>query len=185
MKKYFAKFKQITVACAITMLLYLATYWITSALMNEAAEPMYRLVLGIYSLVLMSVFDLILIRFAHIKKSVGEKAAMQDFKDGYRGLKTDISFLFKRELPTLITLAMINGASWILISLDKLIFSKRTVTAVLLLYAPLNVIGVALPEWGNSILGYLLGTVFCYAIYLAELAMLRKKWYKHWNGGDV
>lgn len=182
MKKYFAKLKQITVACAMTLLLYMATYWITSALMNEAAEPMYRLVLVIYSLVLISVFDLVLIRFAYIKNSIGENEVMQEFKDGYWGLGTDMIFLFKRELSTLITLAMINGASWMLISLDKLIFSKRTVTAVLLLYAPLNIIGVALPKWGNSILGYLLGTVFCYAIYMVELAMLHKKWYKHWNG---
>jgi len=186
MKKHLSKIKQVTIACAISMIIYMLTYWIISAFMKEASGPLYLLVLAIYSLVFMSVFNLILIRRTYIKnyvgeKSVGEKIALQDFKNGYWGFKTDIIFLFKRELSTLVAFALINSASWIMISIDKLIFSKRTITAILLLYAPLNIVGITLPEWANGILGYLLGTILCFAIYLLELVVFRKKWYIHWN----
>lgn len=180
MKKYSAKFKQVTIACAISMIIYLSTYWITSTLMNETSKPLYWLALLIYSLVFMTVFNLILIYITYIRKSLGENDALQDFQNGYWGFKKDILCLFKRELSALITFAIINGASWILISIDKLIFSKRTVTAILLIFAPLNIVGIALPEWANSILGYLLGTILCFAIYLFELVIFRKKWYNKW-----
>ena len=163
------------------MIVYVLTYWITSAFMNNASKPLYLIVLVIYSLVFMSMFDLVLIHRTYIKNSVGEENAMQDFKKGYWGFKTDIIFLIKRELPTLIAFALINGLSWIMISIDKLIFSKRTITAILLLYAPLNIVGVTLPGWANGILGYLFGTILCFAIYLLELVVFRKKWYIHWN----
>lgn len=181
MKKYFARIKQVTIASAISMIVYVLTYWITSAFMNTASKPLYLIALGIYSLVFMSMFNLVLIYRTYIKNSVGEEIAMQDFKNGYWGFKADIIFLMKRELPTLIAFALINGSSWILISIDKLIFSKRTVTAILLVYAPLNIVGITLPEWANGILGYLLGTILCFAIYLLELLIFRKKWYIHWN----
>lgn len=67
-----------------------------------------------------------------------------------------------------------------MISIDKLIFSKRTITAILLIYSPLNIIGVALPAWLNSILGYLIGTILCFAIYLLELVVFRKRSYTLW-----
>ena len=162
------------------MIIYLSTYWITSTLMNETSKPLYLLALLIYSLVFMAVFNLLLIYITYIRKSLGEDDAAQDFQNGYWGFKKDILYLFKRELSTFIAFAMINGASWILISIDKLIFSKRTVTAILLIFAPLNIVGIALPEWANSILGYLLGTILCFAIYLLELVMFRKKWYNKW-----
>ena len=54
------------------------------------------------------------------------------------------------------------------------------VTAILLIFAPLNIVGIALPEWANGILGYLLGTILCFAIYLLELVIFRKKWYNKW-----
>jgi len=181
MKKHFTRIKQVTIACAISMLIYVLTYWLTSAFMKEASEVQYLLVLGIYSLVFMSVFDLVLIHRTYIKNSVGEENALQDFRSGYWGFKRDIIFLMKRELSTLIAFAWINSASWMMISIDKLIFSKRTLSAVLLLYAPLNIVGVILPAWANSILGYLVGTIVCFAIYLVELAVFRKKWYIHRN----
>lgn len=180
MKKYLVKIKQVTIACALSMIIYLSTYWITSALMNEASEPLYLFALAMYSLAMMTAFDLVLIFITFVRKGSGEDKAVQDFQNGYWGFKTDIVFLFKQELSTFIAFAIINGASWLLILIDKLIFSKRTITAILLLYTPLNVIGVALPEWGNSILGYLLGTILCFAIYLLELVVFRKKWYKRW-----
>lgn len=181
MKKYIARMKQITIASAISMVVYISTYWITSAFMNESSDSVYLLALGIYSLVFMGAFDLILIHRTYIKNSSGEENALQDFENGYWGLKRDIVLLIKREFPTFVSFALINIMCWIMLSIDKLIFSKRTITAVLLIFAPLNVIGVILPTWANSILGYLLGTILCFAIYLLELVLFRKKWYMHWN----
>ena len=180
MKKYLAKIKQVTIVCAISMVIYLSTYWITSTLMNETSKPLYWLALLIYSLVFMTIFNLILIYITYIRKSLGEDDAVQDFQNGYWGFKKDILYLLNRELSTFIAFAMINGASWMLISIDKLIFSKRTVTAILLIFAPLNIVGIALPDWANGILGYLLGTILCFAIYLLELVIFRKKWYNKW-----
>ena len=181
MKKALAKLKPITIASALSLILYIATYWLTSALMNSAPKPLYLLALTLYSLVFMGAFALLLIYFSKIRKSTGDTDAMKDFENGYWGFLTDIKFLFRQERAVLLAFALINGASWALISLDKLIFSKRTVTAILLVYAPLNIVGIALPTWANSILGYLAGTVLCFAIYLLELAIFRKKWYRQWN----
>ena len=163
------------------MIVYISTYWLASAFMNDSSSALYLLVLGIYSLVFMGVFDLILIHRTYIKNSSGEELALQDFENGYWGLRRDIAVLAKREFPTFASFALINIMCWVLLSIDKLIFSKRTITAVLLIFAPLNVIGVALPTWANSILGYLLGTILCFAIYLLELVLFRRKWYMHWN----
>lgn len=181
MKIIFDKIKHLTIASLITIVIYIATYWITSALMNEFPKSMYILAIIVYSIVLMGVFNLIFIRRIYVKNSTGENIASCDFKDGYWGLKHDIAEMFKRELSTLSALAIINITTWFLISMDKLIFSKRTITAILLIYAPLNVIGVALPSWANSILGYLLGTILCFAIYLLELVIYRKRLYVYWN----
>ena len=148
--------------------------------MNEASEPLYLFALATYSLVFMTTFNLILIYITFIRKALGEDEAVRDFQNGYWGFKKDIVYLFKRELSTLIAFAMINSASWMMISIDKLIFSKRTITAILLVYAPLNIVGITLPSWANNILGYLLGTIVCFAIYLLELVVCRKKWYKNW-----
>lgn len=177
MKKHFVEIKQVTIACAISMILYVLTYRVTFAFINAVSKTQYLLAMGIYSLIIMCVFNLVLIYRAYIKNHVGEKKAIQDFRDGYWGFKTDIIFLLKRELPILFTFALINCASWIMTLIDKLIFSKRTITAILLLYAPLNIIGITLPAWANGILGYFGGTILCFAIYLLELVVFRKKWY--------
>ena len=92
MKKYFARIKQVTIASAISMIVYVLTYWITSAFMNTASKPLYLIALGIYSLVFMSMFNLVLIYRTYIRNSVGEEIAMQDFKNGYWGFKADIIF---------------------------------------------------------------------------------------------
>lgn len=190
-KKYLSIIKQVTIASAVSVIIYVLTcwitsiyvltHWITSAFMNEVAKTLYWIALVIYSVLLMGVFCLLLIRRIHVRNSVGEEKALKDFENGYWGIKKDYIFLFKREISTLIAFAFINGASWIMISIDKLIFSRRTVTAILLLYAPLNIVGITLPEWINGILGYLFGTIFCFAIYLLELVLFRKKWYMHWK----
>ena len=80
MKKYLAKIKHVTIACAISMIIYLLTYWITSALMNEASEPLYLFALATYSLVFMTTFNLILIYITFIRKALGEDEAVRDFK---------------------------------------------------------------------------------------------------------
>ncbi len=173
-----AKVKQVTIASAICMIVYLSTYWVTSALMNDAPKQLYLLALSMYSLAFMIAFNLILIYITFIRNNSGEDDAVRDFKNGYWGLKTDIFHLFKRELSTLIAFAMINGVCWSMTSIDKLFFSRKTITGIFLVYAPLNIVGVVLPDWANSVLGYLLGTVFCFAVYLLELGIFRKKWYK-------
>ena len=151
MRKYATKIKQITIACAITMMIYVLTAWITSAFMHEAAKSLYWLALWIYSLALMGVFNLILIYRTYGKNAVGEEVARQDFQNGYWGVKNDTIRLIQREFSTFIAFALINGTSWIMISIDKLIFSKRTISAIFLLYAPLNIVSVTLPSWANRI----------------------------------
>lgn len=181
MKQLFGKVKQITLVSVITMIIWISTSWITGAFMNEATPSTYQIALWIYSFALMAVFALVLIYWAHVKKSDGEEMALEDFRDGYWGIKKDLALIFGRERMMIIALFLINMSSWVLISLDKLIFAKRTVTVLLLVYAPLNTIGTALPLWLNSVLGYVLGSVFCAALYLLELVLLRRKWYRKWQ----
>ena len=124
MKKYLVKIKQVTIACALSMIIYLSTYWITSALMNEASEPLYLFALAMYSLAMMTAFDLVLIFITFVRKGSGEDKAVQDFQNGYWGFKTDIVFLFKQELSTFIAFAIRGGAIFAFLASDDTFTAK-------------------------------------------------------------
>lgn len=181
MRNMLRKIVQITLACAVSFVFYIVTALITAAIAGEALESLRIVTTLLSSIIYMCIFCLVLIYLFYIRKSKGEDMALKDFENGYPGMKGDIALLFRREIKVLVAFVVINAACWSIISIDRLIFSRRTVSAVLLLYAPLNVIGEALPSFANGILGYLVGTVLCFAIYLFALLLFRKRWYKKWN----
>lgn len=175
MTNFLLKFKKITLSSIISLVIYIISNGLVTALMKES--PYINIALTAYSIIFMAVFSLLLIYLLYIKDDSGTKLVISDYPNEYGGFFYDLKLVLKREINTIIAIFTINIGSWLLISIDKLIFSKRTFSALLLIYAPLNVIGVVLPDWLNSILAYVLGSIFCSAIYIFELILLRTKWY--------
>lgn len=174
------KLLYILISSLLSMVLYLATYWITGTF-SELSNG--YLVAWIYVFILTFLFTFIFLYISFIRKGTGEKIVEEDFKEKYPGIFKDLLSLFCKEKETFFAIIFINIISWGLISLDKLAFGKRTVSAVLLVFAPLNITGLVFPTWLNGVLSYTLGSVFVFAIYLLELVVYRKKiWHKNKKG---
>lgn len=186
MKKHMKKIAQITIASLISTVIYVFTIGIVSMLLQSVAENFMNAsgILWITSLLFVIVFSLALINTLYRKNDKGEKIALEDFNSEYIGIINDIKLLFKREINLLYYFLFINGACWIITYIDKLISSKKTFSAIFLVYYPLNCLSVVLPTWLNSVLAYALGPILCFAIYLLTYALVRKKWHKKWTAKE-
>ncbi len=180
------KIAQITIASLISTIIYVFTIGIVSMLLQSVAEDFMNTsgILWITSLLFVIVFSMALINTLYRKNDKGEKIALEDFNSGYIGIFNDIKLLFKREFNLLYYFLFINGACWIITYIDKLISSKKTFSAIFLVYYPLNCLSVVLPAWLNSILAYALGPILCFAFYLLTYALVRKKWHKKWTAKE-
>ena len=168
---------KITIASLLSLILYLILSFVIGALMEAASHIAVNFALGIWAFLVSVVFSYILIYLIYIKDGSGEMKIHEDYPIKYTGIIKDIKLVFFQEFKILSTLCSINLASWILTGIDKLIFDRRTVTAVLFIYFPLQSFGVILPEWLNSILAYTIGSIIISMIYLLELVVIRRKWY--------
>ena len=176
MKDLLNRGKNITISSAVCLVIYIATNWVVTAFTKEVQSQTVALIL--FSIFLMGIFAFLLVYFTYIRTESGKEIVRADYPDASRGVISDIKLVFKQEINTFAAILAINLAVWLIISVDKLIFAKRTFSAILLLYAPLNIIGVVLPDWANEILSYIIGSILCSAIYLVLLVLVRKKWYK-------
>ena len=164
------------------MAIYVFTIGVVSMILQSVTEDFMNVsgILWVTSLLFVVVFSFVLIHELYRKNDKGEKIALEDYKTGYIGIINDIKLLFKREINLLYYFLFINGACWIITYIDKLIAGKKTFSAIFLIYYPLNCLSAMLPAWLNSLLSYALGPILCFAIYLLELVIFRKKWYKKW-----
>ena len=86
--------------------------------------------------------------------------------------------MLKNEYKALIVFSFINIASWLLILLDRLLFAKRTFTALLIVYTPVQMIGTVLPSAGGGIIGFIAASVMVTVLYVIMIMLFRKKWSK-------
>lgn len=170
-------FLKATVCSLLTLIFYLIAYAIIGAVTREISDSFSVFTaLLILSLFVMMLYSYLFIHINYIRNGYIEDSLFN--KDEYSGIKDDIIKFLNGEKSIFITAACINMGSWLLISLEKLIFGKRVLTAILLIYAPMNIISVALPEWLNGILGYITGSICIYLFYIIELAIIRNITYK-------
>ncbi len=168
-------FLRMTVISLITLVFYIICGPLLGAINAKNAESFTPVIANlILSIVVMIIYVHLFIYIYYIKKGQIEDSLFH--KEDYHGVKEDIAAFLKSEKAVLLTAAAINIGSWVLINGDRLIFGKRTFSAILLVYAPMNMLGTAFPQY-LSIVAYILSSILVYLFYVVDLALMRKRTY--------
>lgn len=181
------RLKNITLANLCALLLYLVSALFANTILS-AVSPTKTVALTILCLLTMALFSYLLFRFTYLKNGKGERQYIQSLRETGR-LESGISFsedcklLLREEAAMLITISAINLLCWGLDAIDVLLFSKQTVTMVLLLFAPMQMLIDVLPDWGYGVFGFFISAVVDVAMYLLLLLRYRKKWRAQVTGG--
>ena len=175
--KHSKLFLKATVCSLLTLVLYLIGSPLIAAVTNQNAEsvsPFFALLL--LSVFVMAVYSYLFIYISYIRSGYIEDSLFK--REEYRGIRHDIIDFLKNEKAVLITVAIINLGSWLLINIEKLVLGKRVLTSVLFIYIPLTILGTVLPDWLNSLPAYVISSFVIYLFYITELAIVRKMTYK-------
>ncbi len=120
-------------------------------------------------------FSLCYLYFYRARNGLCQREAFADFQaERCPSLLFELKTVLRREKGFLLTVFGINLLTWLLAALENLLFHRRIVSAVLVLYAPLNVIG-AVSEKNSLLFGFLLGTPIVLLSYLLTLCLWRRR----------
>lgn len=181
------RFKKILLANLCALLLYLVSALFANTILS-AVSPTKTVALTVLCLLTMALFSYLLIRFTYLKGGKGERQYIQSLRESGR-LESGISFsedcrlLLREEGGMLAAILAINLLCWGLEAIDVLLFSKQTVTMVLLVFAPMHMLIDVMPDWGYGIIGFLTSAVVDGVLYLLFLLRCRKKWRTQATGG--
>lgn len=179
--------KKIILANLCALLLYLVSGLLANTILS-AVFPTKTVTWTVLSLLTMTLFAYLLIRFSYLKGGKGERQYIQSLRESGR-LENGVSFsedcklLLREEGGMLAAILAINLLCWGLEAIDVLLFSKQTVTMVLLVFAPMHMLIAVFPDWGYGIIGFLTSAVVDGVLYLLFLLRCRKKWRTQAIGG--
>lgn len=169
-------FWNITLTSLITLVAYIALFFIWGAVLGEVKNATIRLLL--IAFMTSAAFGFFLLRRTKIKNSVGEDEVMIDYKDRtYTSIIDDCKLFVKRETKMLIVITCIALVCFILNTLDPLIFGKKIISAITIFFAPMCLFDTVV---NIPFVGYLVSAIVDCAAYIAFLAIYRKKMYDHW-----
>lgn len=129
--------------------------------------------------VYLGVFALLLIYISKMPKDDVAREAREDFENGYPGLIKDIKNILKREWITFLALSAEIMLQWYLWA-----YCFHSVAYIVFIpFDPVYIFSKGLLQilyfdWLYGMLTYILCAVFIFAVYVSELALMRKKWYK-------
>ena len=121
--------------------------------------------------VYVGVFALLLIYISKMPKDDVAREAGEDFENGYPGLIKDIKNILKREWITFLALSAEIMLQWYLWTYCFHSFAY----IVFIPFDPVYIFSMFFPDWLNGIPSYILCAVFIFAVYISELALMRKK----------
>ena len=171
----------ITLASLITLVAYIALFFIWGAILGEVGNATVRLLL--IALMTSAAFGFFLLYRTKIKNSVGEDEVMIDYKDRtYTSIIDDCKLFIKRETKMLICIASIALVCFILNTFDPLIFGKKTISAITVFFAPMCLFDTVI---NTPFVGYLVSAIVDCAAYIGFLMVYRKKMYDHWMKNKV
>lgn len=181
------RFKKIAFSNLGALLLYLLSALFANTILT-AVSPTKTIALTILCLLTMALFSYLLVRFTYLKGGKGERQYIQSLREIGRAesglsFSEDCRLLIREEIWMLVTILAINLLCWGVECIDVLLFSKQTVTMVLLVFAPMHMLIDILPNWGYGIIGFLVSTVVDVLLYLLILLFYRKKWRTQVAGG--
>ena len=166
----------ITLTSLITLVAYIALFFIWGAVLGEVKNATIRLLL--IAFMTSAAFGFFLLRRSKIKNSVGEDEVINDYKDRkYISIIDDFRFFIKREVKIIIGIVAIVFVCFMLNTLDVLIFGKKTISAITIFFAPMCLFDTVI---NIPFVGYLVSAIVDCAAYIAFLAIYRKKMYDHW-----
>lgn len=166
----------ITSASLITLIAYIALFFIWGAILGEVGNATLRLFL--IAFMTSVAFGFFLLYRVKIKNSVGENEVVSDYKEKtYISIIDDCKIFIKREIKILIALAGITLACFLLNTVDPLIFGKKTVSAITIFFAPMCLFDAVI---NIPFVGYLVSAIVNCAFYISFLTIYRKKMYDHW-----
>lgn len=171
----------ITLASLITLIAYIALYFIWGAILGEVENVTVRLLL--IALMTSVAFGFFLVYRAKIKNSVGETEIMTDYKDRtYTSIIDDFKLFVKRECKILIPIVGIVFACFLLNTLDPLLFGKKTISVITVFFAPMCLFDSVI---NIPFVGYAVSAIVDCVAYVIALAIYRKKMYNHWMKSKV
>lgn len=188
------RIKKIILANLCALLLYLVSALFANTILS-VVSPTKTVALTVLCLLTMALFTYLLIRFIYLKGrntrlngGLGERQYIQSLRETGRleggiSFSEDCKLLLREEGGMLAAILAVNLLCWGLEAIDVLLFSKQTVTMVLLLFAPMHMLIDVLPDWGYGIIGFLVSAVVDVALYLLILLRCRKKWRAQAMGG--
>ena len=169
-------FWNITLASLITLVAYIALFFIWGAILSEVKNQTINLLL--VALMTSFVFGFFFLRRIKIKNSEGEDEVINDYKEKkYVTVIDDCKLFVKREVKVFIAIGAIVFGCFVLNTFDVLIFGKKTISAITVLFAPLCLFETTI---NIPFVGYLVSAMVDCVVYIAFLAIYRKKMYDHW-----
>lgn len=182
---FFKKYIYTTIISFITFVMSCVSLGILSIVSRVFGEDsVIAKVLGwIFSAALpfvyVGVFALLLIYISKMPKDDVAREAREDFENGYPGLIKDIKNILKREWITFLALSAEIMLQWYLWA-----YCFHSVAYIVFIpFDPVYIFSRGLLQilyfdWLYGMLTYILCAVFIFAVYVSELALMRKKWYK-------
>ena len=167
---------KITLASAATLAAYIALYILWGAILNEVENETLKLFL--ICLMTSAACGFFLLYFLKIRNSDGEKEVLADYKEcAYKSFFDDLKRILRREVKTLIFLAVIVMLCFTVNAITELITQKSTGSPLTFIYIPLSIFGTV---FGESFIGYALSAVITCLCYLIALLLWRRKTYNYW-----
>ena len=174
---YFAIFKRTTHASLITLGVYIITSLFVS-LLGAIFEDHKILFTVVLSIIYSAAFCYVYIYYTYLRTGEGIKLSFSEYKDKKWTIKDDLRLVLKQEYRTLIVFAAINVGSWMFINLESYLLGKRIVTALLFVYAPMQLIGQIFPPTLGRLAGFVAASVLIAPIYVIMIMFFRRKWSK-------
>ena len=170
----------ITLASTLTLVAYIALYFIWGAILNSLESDLLKSIL-VASMTTVA-FAYILLCTSKVKDEVGENEIISDYKEKeYTSLKDDFKLILKRESKTLISIAVIVILCFILNTIDSQIFRKKTISFPAFFFAPMCLFSTPFESFsGLSFIGYILNAIINPILYMLFLLLYRKKKYNYW-----
>ena len=171
----------IILASLITLIVYIALFFVWGAILGEVENAALRLFLTAF--MTSAVFGFFLLYRVKIRKSVGENEVMNDYKEKtYISIIDDCKIFIKREIKILIAVVGITMVCFVLNTVDPLIFGRKTISAITIFFAPMCLFDAVI---NVPFVGYLVSAIVNCAFYISFLIIYRKKMYNHWMKNKV
>ena len=175
------RIKKILFASLMSIALIIGCAFIMLGVANfveEAESTKTRIVLAIYSVVIIVFFCRCLIRVHNNAGESGTLLVVKDYPDKFGTVKHEFCLFWQREWLTVSVVWGILGVILLLSLLDGLFFQKTVITNIMFPFAPLAMLCTIFPGNVMNPLGYLVSGIGISLCYFLELTLLRRKWHK-------